>query len=274
MKVHPLAALVLTLAALWISLRWFENAMVFVPSRPLDALPGAYGLPFERVPLTASDGVRLDAWWIPGPRAESPVMLCLHGNGGNLSNRVEKMKIFHDAGAAQLWIEWRGYGASRGSPSEAGLYRDAQAGRDWLAARGVTPSRLVLYGESLGCGAAVELATRAPAAGLIMDSGFASVPEMAKLVLPWFPIGLARIRFDNLAKLPRVTMPTLFLHSTQDDVVPYEQARRNFEAAAGPKRFVELHGGHNDGFHDSAPAYGAAIRDFLASLTKETGGRP
>ncbi|NNN06604.1 MAG: alpha/beta hydrolase [Elusimicrobia bacterium] len=259
------ARLILALAAVWIGLRWFENAMVFHPSRVVDVLPGAYGLAFERVRLTASDGVALDAWWLPAAHADAPVMLCLHGNGGSLSNRVEKMRIFHAAGAAQLWVEWRGYGASAGTPSEAGLYRDAQAGRDWLATRGVPPSRLVLYGESLGSGPAVELAARAPAAGLIVDSGFASIPAMAAVVLPWFPTGLARIRFDNLAKLPRVTCPTLFLHSPQDDIVPYAQARLNFAAAGGQKTFVDLKGSHNEGFLDSQPIYGDAIRNFLAS---------
>jgi fermentation-respiration switch protein FrsA (DUF1100 family) len=264
----PAARFVLSLAAVWIGLRWFENKMVFHPSRVVDALPDARGLEFERVVLTASDGTRLDAWWLPAARADAPAMLCLHGNAGTLSNRLEKMRLFHDAGAAQLWVEWRGYGASAGTPSEPGLYRDAQAGRDWLAARGVPASRLVLYGESLGCGPAVELAVRAPAAGLIVDSGFASLPAMAAVVLPWFPSGLARVRFDNLSKLPRVTFPTLFLHSVSDDVVPYAQARLNFAAAGGPKRLVELRGSHNDGFLDSAPVYGAAIREFIASATK------
>lgn len=264
----PLARLLLALAAVWIGLRWFEGFMLYHPSRTVDALPGAYGLAFERVALTASDGTRLDAWWLPAQKAGAPTMLCLHGNAGTLSNRLAKMKIFHEAGASQLWVEWRGFGASAGTPSEAGLYRDAQAGRDWLAARGVGPPQLVLYGESLGCGPAVELAVRAPAAGLIVDSGFSSIPAMARVVLPWFPSGLVRARFDNLAKLPRVRFPALFLHSPEDDVIPYAQARANFAAAGGPKTFVDLRGGHNDGFMDAGPAYGSAIRGFLMSLSK------
>ena len=268
MKFPPVARLALASAAVWIGLRWFEGFMIFHPSRLVDVLPGAYGLSFERVSLTASDGTKLEAWWLPNARADAPVMLCLHGNAGTLSNRVEKMKIFHDAGASQLWVEWRGFGASAGTPSENGLYRDAQAARDWLTARGVPPSRLVLYGESLGCGAAVELAVRAPAAGLILDSGFASIPEMAKAVLPWFPAGLVRARFDNLSKLPRVSFPTLFLHSPQDELVPYAQARLNFAAAAGPKRFVDMAGSHNHAAVDTGPAYGAAIKEFLAATTR------
>ena len=194
-------------------------------------------------------------------------MLCLHGNGGNISSRTGKMRIFHDAGAAQLWVEWRGYGESSGAPDEAGLYRDGAAGWDWLTReRAIAPSRVVLYGESLGCGVAVELATRVKPAGLIVDSGFASIADMGRVVLPWFPAALERIRFDNIAKLPRVATPTLFLHSPQDDLIPYEQSRRNFAASgAANKSFIELRGSHNDGFLETGSAYAGAIRDFLAA---------
>ena len=273
MKAHPLALLLLAAAAGWLALLRFENAMVFHPDRAMTALPGARGLAYEPLWLTAGDGVRLRAWWIPAAGPDAPVMLCLHGNGGNLSSRTDKMRIFHDAGAAQLWLDWRGYGESEGSPSEAGLYRDARAGWSWLdTSRRVPASRLVLYGESLGNGPAVELARDVPAAGLIVDGGFASIGEMSKLVLPWFPMSLAAIRFDNLAKLPGVRIPVLFLHSPQDDIVPYEQARRNFAAAAGPKTFVDLQGSHNDGFLESQPRYGAAVARFLAARSVR-GGR-
>lgn len=263
----------MTLAALcaWLFLRWFENAMIYVPSRTVTAHPGSLGLPWKRLELVASDGVRLSAWLIPSERERdrTPVMLCLHGNAGNLSDRLEKMALFRKAGAEQLWVEWRGYGESAGRPSEEGFYRDAKAARDWLASvRGVPPERLVLYGESLGAGAAVELAVRAPAAGLIVDSGFTSVPDMARIVLPWFPRRLIVTRFDNLAKMPSVKIPILFLHSPQDEIVPYEMAQRNFAAAGGPKSFAHLKGGHNDGFLETGAAYGAAVREFLSSLRR------
>lgn len=267
MKTPTLVWVVVAASFLYLGLRWFESAMLYFPSRVITAHPGSYGLPWEKVSLTATDGVRLSAWYMPGTREDGPVMLCLHGNGGNLSNRVEKMRIFHDAGAAQLWVEWRGYGESGGRPSEHGLYRDAEAARAWLAAvKGVGDARLVLYGESLGNGPAIESAASGHAAGLIVDSGFTSVPDMAALVLPWMPRVLVATRFDNLATLPRVRAPVLFLHSREDDVVPFEMARRNFAAANEPKRFVEMRGTHNDGFLDTGAAYGAAVREFLSSL--------
>lgn len=265
MKAPPLVWWVLGATLLWLGLKRFERFMIFIPSRELTAHPGSMGLPWEKLRLTAADGPRLRAWWVPGPKPGSPVMLCLHGNAGNLSSRVEKMKIFRDAGAAQLWVEWRGYGESSGTPGEQGLYRDARAGYEWLTKeKGVPPSRVAIYGESVGGGPAVELATKVPAGKLIVESGFASIPEMAKVVFPWIPRFLISTRFDNLAKLPGIRLPKLFLHSREDDVVPYEQARRNFAAAAEPKTFVELQGTHNDGFRDSQPAYGRAIADFLA----------
>lgn len=270
MKTHPFVWAAVGVCLLWLFARWFEGAMTYFPSRAIVADPGAVGLRWEKAWLTASDGVRLRAWFIPAARADAPVMLCLHGNGGNISDRLEKMRIFHAAGAAQLWVDWRGYGESSGRPSEAGLYRDARAARDWLlSAKGVPASRLVLYGESLGNGPAVELAVRGPAAGLIVDSAFTNISDMARIVLPFMPRCFIPDSFDNLAKFPAVKIPTLFLHSPADDIVPYEMARRNFAAAGGPKRFFDMKGDHNQGFLDTGEAYGAAVHDFLASLEKK-----
>ena len=263
----PFVWALLAIPLLWLALRRFERSMIFVPDAVMRAHPGVAGLKYEAIWLTGSDGTRLRAWWLPGPKDDSPVMLCLHGNGGNLSYRVDKMRIFHDAGAAQLWLDWRGYGESAGTPSERGLHRDAQAGWDWLKAKGVPPARLVIYGESLGCGPAIELAAKAAPAGLVVDSGFTSVADMAKRVLPWFPMRLASVQFDNLTRVRSVYAPALFLHSPQDDIIPFEMGRRNFEACpAQRKRFVELKGDHNEGFLTSMPGYRDAIAGFLKDL--------
>ena len=270
MRTHPAVWAALILAVLWIGLRWFERVMVFAPMKTMFAHPGTVGLPYESFWLTSTDGVRLRAWWIPGPTAESPAMLCLHGNAGNISTRTDKMRIFHDAGAAQLWIDWRGYGESGGTPSEAGLYRDAMAAWTWLnTVKAVPSARLVIYGESLGCGPAIELTARASAAGIIIDSGFTSVLDMGRIVLPWFPVRLGKFRFDNFAKLPRVVIPTLFLHSPQDEIIPYEMAKRNFTSSgAAKKTLFEMKGPHNEGFLDTGSSYRAAIVKFLADLPK------
>ena len=269
-KTHPAVWVVLAGAILWIGLRWFERAMIFAPMRIISAHPGTVGLAFEPLWLTTSDGQRLRGWWIAGPSAESPVLLCLHGNAGNLSTRTDKMKIFHDAGAAQLWLDWRGYGDSGGRPTEAGLYRDAQAAWTWLTTlKAVPPARIVLYGESLGSGPAVELAVRVFPAGLIIDSGFTSIRDMARLLLPRLPAFLISVRFDNLAKLPRATCPTLILHSPEDDIIPFEMAQRNLAASgAAKKTLVAMKGSHNEGFLETGRAYGASIHAFLDGVPK------
>lgn len=267
MRIPPAAWALLALPVLWLALRRFERAMIFVPSRELAGHPGVVGLPWEPIRLTASDGVRLSAWWIPGPKDDSPVLLCLHGNAGNLSSRLDKMVLLREAGAAQLWVDWRGYGESAGAPSEQGLYRDGLAAWAWLnAVKQVPPERLVFYGESLGGGVAVELATRVAPAGLILDSAFTSVPDMAARVLPFFPRALIKTRFDNKAKLSRVAAPLLVLHSPDDEIVPFAMAQDNLSIHPGPKRLVELKGSHNEGFLEAGPAYPAAVRAFLDSL--------
>ena len=250
--------------AAWAALRAMEGFLLFHPSRAMSSHPGTVGLRWEPIALKTADGVALKAWWIPGPAEESKAMLCLHGNAGNLSHRTDKMRIFHDAGAAQLWVEWRGYGQSAGRPSEKGLIRDADAGLVWLMTR-VPAGGIVVYGESMGSGPAVELAARGGLGGLILDGAFSSIRDMARVVVPWLPAFVIATRFDNLSKLPQVPMPVLVLHSPQDEIVPFAQARRNFEALQSPKRFVELKGGHDDGFLDSGRAYSDAIRDFLAA---------
>ena len=248
----------------WLLLRAFERSMLFHPSRELTAHPGTVGLRWEPVSLAAADGTPLRAWWIPGPSPDSPAMLCLHGNAGNLSSRTDKMRMFHDAGAAQLWVEWRGYGESAGRPSEKGLLKDAEAGLVWLLMR-VPAAKTILYGESLGAAYAAELAARGGVGGLILDSAFSSVRDMAAAVFPRLPSFLVSSRLDVAARLPAVAMPVLVLHSAEDEIVPVAQARKNYDAVAAPKRFVELKGSHNDAFLESGRAYTAAIREFLAA---------
>ena len=255
------------LLALSMFARWFERVNLYIPSRQMTAHPGSYRLPYEDLTLKAADGPAINAWYIPN-RPDSLVMLVSHGNGGNISSRLEKFVRFHKAGASVLVYDYRGYGRSTGSPTEQGTYSDGEAAYRWLTkTKGVAPSRIVFYGESLGCGVAVELAKRHPGAGLILDSGFTSTLDMGRMIFPWLPVRwLVRYRYDNLSKLPLLRCPLLVMHSPDDDIIPIAMARRNFAAAAGPKSFFEMKGDHNEGFMDTGPAYIEAIRSFLASL--------
>lgn len=259
------AVTVLASVTLWAGVRWLERNKLYYPNRVITVIPRSLGMAFEDVTLTAADGVKINAWFIPAPAPGLTVLFC-HGNAGNISSRVEKAAILHKLGLSVLLFDYRGYGMSEGAPSEQGTYLDADAAYGYLTAtRKIPPDRIVIHGESIGNGVAIEAARRHPSRALIVESAFTSIVGMGKSVAPFLPLGLfVRTRYDNLAKLPSVGRPVLVMHSRGDEVIPFEMGQELFAAAAPPKRFLEMKGTHDDGFLDSGPAYPEAIRAFLA----------
>ncbi|MBI2320942.1 MAG: alpha/beta hydrolase [Chloroflexi bacterium] len=226
------------------------------------------GLGYEEVWLTASDGVRLHGWFVPGPR--DLVWLWLHGNGGNISHRVENIAfIQRRLGASVFIFDYRGYGLSEGRPSEDGLYRDADAALAYLRIRpDLDARRVVLFGRSLGTAVAVDLAARERVLGLILESPLTSIPGLARALYPFLPLEpLLRTRYDALAKIGRVAAPLLVIHSRDDEVIPYQQGQALFAAAREPKRLYTLTGArHNDTYLRGGDGYWQALDGFLASL--------
>lgn len=240
------------------------DRLVFFPGRALDGgTPAALGLAYEDVALTSADGVRLHAWWVPAPAARRSVLF-LHGNAGNISHRLDKLAVLAGLDASVLLLDYRGYGRSEGAPDEAGTYRDADAAYAWLRDRGLAPETIVAYGESLGGPIATDLAARQPLGGLVLESAPTSILGVAQHHYPLLPMRwLLSVRFDALARLPRVHAPLLILHSPRDEIVPFAMAEQLFAAAPGRKRLVRLDGGHNDAFVVAAEVYQAALREFL-----------
>jgi uncharacterized protein len=263
------------LAALALAaLMWFEDSFIYFPSRGGGETPGARGIDYREVALTAADGVRLHAWHVPG---RGPLtLLWLHGNAGHIGHRVEQLALIRQRlGVGVLMLDYRGYGRSEGVPSEQGTYRDADAALAYLrGAPEVDPDGIVLYGQSLGAAVAVELAARERVRGLILEGPFASVPAMARAVYPWLPIGpLLRTRYDSMARIGTVRAPLLILHSERDEVVPYAQGRALYAAAAEPKHFHPVVGaGHNDAFYRGGEGYWGALAEFLADLEQDARG--
>lgn len=257
-----------TLLVVWQGLRWLEQAMLYLPDKQLSLVPNTYGFPSEELHLTTEDGATIYGWYISADKASSngKVLLLCHGNAGNISNRLEKAKLLRPLGLAVLLFDYRGYGRSAGTPSEQGTYRDAEAAYRFLVdKKGYRPDQIVIYGESLGCAVALELARRHPPAALILESPFTSILDMGKKIFPYLPLRwILRYHYDNLGKIGGLQCPLLIMHSPQDDVVPFEMGRRLFEAAPRPKTFFELRGSHNDGFLDAGDAYPKAVKDFLA----------
>ena len=224
-----------------------EDRLTFVGSsvseRVLGDTPADYGLTFGRVTIRSADGVALMAWEIPAASA-APWVLYLHGNGRNVSSYLEPAAQLHRLGFNVLLLEYRGFGESEGFPSEAGLYRDADAAYRHLMAQGVPAARLVVYGFSLGTGVAIDVSSRLPVGALVVEAGYTSLPDVARSLYRLAPTSLMRNRFASAEKLARVRAPTLFMHARDDRTVPFAQGQRLFALSRQEKAFLELQQGH------------------------------
>lgn len=253
-------------------LRWFEHRQVYQPYATLQGSPDTLGVPWQEVWLTTGDGVRLHAWHLRAstrPDAGQRVVLVCHGNGGNISHRLDLYTLLLDLGLDVLAFDYRGYGRSQGRPSEEGTYRDAQAALAWLRDRGHPPDRILALGESLGGGVAVELGRRETLGGVILQSTFTSVPDLGAEIFPWLPVrSLGTIRYDNLAKLGELPVPVLILHSRADTIIPFHHGERLRAVAPAATLFRELRGDHNDALVAGYEEYGAALSDFLQLLDR------
>lgn len=245
--------------------RHLEDAVVFLP-RPHSPADGERGLAVEDAWFTSADGTKLHGWFAEArqPRA---VVLYAHGNAGNVADRRHVLELFHrQMNTSVLVFDYRGYGRSEGTPTEAGVLADARAARRWLASRtNVREQDIVIAGHSLGGGVAVDLAAKDGARGLILERTFTSLPDVAAGHFPLVPVqSLMRTRLASAAKIADYRGPLLQTHGDADRVVPYALGRKLFAAANEPKQFVPVPGGgHND---PPSPEYCAALDRFLDSL--------
>ncbi|MBN1239646.1 MAG: alpha/beta hydrolase [Gammaproteobacteria bacterium] len=237
-----------------------------VPERALRATPDDAGLPYRDVTLQTEDGVRLHGWFVPaaGPR----VLLFFHGNAGNVSHRLESLRLFHELGMSVLIIDYRGYGESGGTPTEQGTYLDADAAwRHLTQTLDVAPERIVVFGRSLGAAVAAWLAARVQPAGLIVESAFTSVPDLGQELYPWLPVRwLSRFDYATSEYVAKVRCPVLVVHSRDDEIAPFRHAERILGAVRGPRTLLVLEGSHNEAHVLSERRYAAGLREFLESL--------
>ena len=262
---------------LWGGAMLFEKSLIFFPaadSLPVQTDGNVGGCSFTDYIFSTEDGVKLHSrWFRPKAPAEADlaarrVVLFFHGNAGNLSGRTELMVRLAALGVEVLIIDYRGYGHSEGRPSEEGIFRDARAAWKFLTVEhGIAADRVVLFGKSLGGAAAIDLASHVKPAGLIVQSSFTSVPAMASRHYPFVPAFALRTKMDSLSKISSIDCPKLFIHSTHDEIVPYEMGRQLFDAAGPPKTFFEVVGaGHNETLAVGGEQYLESINEFLESL--------
>lgn len=243
-----------------------------LPTRDIEVTPAQFGLSFEDVHLTAGDGTQLHGWYVPAtdPRG---TLLFSHGNAGNISHRIDSVELYHSLGLNVLIYDYRGYGKSEGKPSEAGTYLDVKAAWDYLLEeRRIEPQQIVIFGRSLGAAMAADLASQNSSAGVILESAFTSVPDMAASLYPWLPVRLlTRFQYNNLKKVARITSPILVVHSHEDEMIPYAHGEQLFARANEPKQFFELHGSHDDGYHVSRTIYMEMLQRFLGEILPRPG---
>lgn len=284
--------LAISAVALWatiiITMVIFEDAMIFFPDHDpsgfwdVEAVSSGTGTSIEECFFATSDGERLHGWWCRpvAPRAAHSstseiVLLWFHGNAGNLSQRAGLMLELARIPAQVFIVDYRGYGRSTGRPNEKGLYRDARAAWRYLTEdRDIDGHRIVILGKSLGGAVAVDLATEVAPAGLIVESSFTSIPEMAAHHYPFIPRWLVRTQMNSLAKIGGIECPIMVIHSPADEVVPYTHGERLFQAAEGDKQFFEVPGaGHNELWLVGGAEYFEALREFLLHCREDGGGR-
>ena len=242
---------------------FFENSLIYFPIKG-DVGPS----PGEEVHLTTSDGVKIHGWYAPHLEAKMTI-LWFHGNAGNIENRRSMFRGLRRLPANVFIIDYRGYGKSEGKPDEPGLYLDARAAYDWLCTR-TAPEKIIVLGKSLGSGPACELASKVPVGGLIVQSTFTKAPDMASRVMPFFPARyFMRTKFDNIAKVAEITCPKLFIHSRDDEMIPFKMGERLFDAAAEPKEHAWFdRAGHNDLWDMYERDYTAALKRFLDGIAR------
>lgn len=278
----------LAMAALALALLWLlQRRLIYLPFP--DHVPAAASLlpTAQEVTLPTEDGPRLGAWYVPASRtaaaspeqaaASGPTVIVFNGNAGNRADRVPLARALSENGLSVLLFDYRGYGGNEGSPTEEGLRADALAASRYLATRhDVDPGRVVYFGESLGAAVALSIAEEAPPAALVLRSPFTSLADVARVHYPYLPVRLLlRERYPSLARVRAVDVPVLVVAANNDEIVPFEQSRRLYEAARAPKHLAVIPGaGHNDPELVAGPRLVGEVVSFLCRTVDRPCPRP
>ncbi len=247
-------------------IRYFEYKSLYFPMKEIEITPSDVGLSYEDVYFQAEDGVKINAWFVPAKDSRF-TLLFSHGNGGNISHRVEKIVMLNQLGLDVFIFDYRGYGRSSGRSSEKGFYEDMDAAYDYLVTKkNIQSEHIIPYGESLGGPVALELSRKKKVRAVITESTFTSTMDMARALYPIFPSFLMSEKFDAFSKIKNVKVPKLIIHSKNDDIVPFNLSLKLFNAAPDPKTHLILIGSHNSAYVDSKETYLSGIRGFLRDI--------
>lgn len=249
-------------------LLYFTQARsLYQPTRDVVYTPADIGLEYEGITLNTPDGQRLSAWYIPAEDAKQTVLFC-HGNAGNISHRLDTLRMFNELGLNCLIVDYRGYGQSTGRPTEKGTLIDILTGFEWLTEeKGIKSQQIILFGRSLGGSIAAIIAKDVDPGSVVLESAFTSFDDIGFHFYPWLPVHLfSRFNYNTLEAVKQVNSPVLVIHSPEDEMVPFKFGEQIFDAANEPKQFAELKGGHNEGFYNYNGLYKNIWQNWLESL--------
>ena len=267
-----LAAVAVGILAAVVTIRVIENHLIFFPPRYPEGFPPpqTYERDVEDVWLRTADGVKINCFYHPND-ASKQVLLWFHGNAENIGYDLGHLRALATIGTNILAVDYRGYGKSEGNPDEEGVYRDADAAYDYLInLRHFRAEDIIIYGNSLGGAVGVNLASRRPCGGLIVQSSFTSAVAMARRMFAISLIGyVARSKFDSLHKIREVRAPILVVHGTRDEVVPFAMGQELFATAPEPKSFYAIEdAGHNNVMAAGGADYLARLRTFIEAASR------
>lgn len=268
---HLLVTIFAAYVLVLLLLRVFEDHFLFFPNTP-NRLEGDWHprtLPVQDIQLAAVDGTKLHAWWIPSPQA-TYTFLAFHGNAANITNRIPIYEFLRALPVNVLALEYRGYGRSEGSPTESGIYKDADASYDYLTReQNISPQTIVAFGQSLGTAVASKLAARKQVAAIVLEAPFPSASAVSRKLFWFFPgiQYLLKGQLDTAARLKQVTAPILIVHCKQDPVIPFELGQAVYNGANSPKQFVAIDNScHEEASLFATGQYRTALLKFLGSL--------
>jgi hypothetical protein len=264
---NALIMLAVVYAAVAVAMYLMQRQLLYFPSNR-GLTPDAVGIAGAQVVgLTTADNERLVGWYANAKRDSpvKPTILYFHGNGGEIGNRPQRFRLYQSKGFGVLYLSYRGYGGSTGSPTEMGLINDARAAHDWLIAQGVAPKQIALVGESLGSGVAVQLAAEREVAAVALEAPFTSAVDVGARAYWWLPVRLLmKDRFESINHIASINAPLLVVHGDADEITPVEYGRRLFEAAREPKELLIIPDGGHEAIFDEA-AWVAEI-DFFTRM--------
>lgn len=255
-------------ALLVVVISFLQRKLQYFPSSDMGdpKIPELLGM--KPATIKTEDGLDLVSWFAPPKEQDGKIIVYFHGNAGNISNRDTKAAFYIQRGYGILLCGYRGYGLNPGTPTEEGLYKDARANIKWLSAQGYSMAQLVLYGESLGSGVAVQMAGEFQPKQVVLEAPFSSAAHVAKKAYFWLPVdSIMKDRYDNLEKIPHVKADILIVHGDRDEVVPIALGKRLFEAANHPKQFITIERGQHNDLYDLQA--GAPIAEWLARKPEE-----